>query len=159
MKDTFGGGVTIHGTVVDGKEDKMRIFCFERERFYFFDKVLRDVRATNLQSRMIQIRGYKTFSSFLPAAQSCMLSHSTRTSIVHVFAHWINIRNRFGHLRPIFLHFLTVNLQLSLQGRFSLNEYYGQKFKWWFETPVSSEAWVRIPPLPPSDDSRDIRRR
>ena len=79
--------VTIRGTTVDDKEDKMRIFCFERERFYFFDKVLRNVRATNLQSRMILIRGYQTFSIFLPAAQGCMHSHSTRTSIVHVFTH------------------------------------------------------------------------
>ena len=95
------------------KEDKNADFCFERERF-IFDKELRNVRATNLQSRMIQIRGYKTFSSFLPTAQSCMHSHSTRTSIVHVFTHWINIRNRFGHLRSIFLHFLTVNLHSCL---------------------------------------------
>ena len=76
------------------KEDKNADFCFERERF-IFDKELRNVRATNLQSRMIQIRSYKTFSRFLPTAQSCMPSHSTRTSIVHVFTYRINIKNRF----------------------------------------------------------------
>ena len=30
--------VTIRGTSVDDKEDKMRIFCFERKRFYFLTK-------------------------------------------------------------------------------------------------------------------------
>ena len=122
--------VTIPVTVVDDKEDKMRIFCFERERFYFFDKVLRNVRATNLQSRMIQIRSYKTFSRFLPTAQSCMPSHSTRTSIVHVFTHRINIKNRIevGRLPSPSLSLLShqtrsLICQLSLQGRFSLNEY------------------------------------
>ena len=122
--------VTIHGTSVDDKEDKMQIFCFERKRFYFLTKnwVMWERRIYNQEwSRYVVTRPFQSFCqqpkvARIPTVHALplyMYSHTESTSEIAS----VTFAQSFSTFSPL-------HLQLSLQGRFSSNEYYGQKAKW-----------------------------